>query len=162
MKTARPRRGAEALLAQRSTASLDLRLPDMTVRTAREDAQRTALAEVPVVVFTEGLDRSSRPAQDMAKSIVLKDVRSPERLLDETSLSCTGSSRIAAREAAMLNGCMVRWSPARRRSGVDDDARISSRSLPARESDMEVISATTAERDRHHREPGCHVVLMDI
>ena len=47
-----------------------------------------ALADIPVVVFTG--KELTRPEQErlktMAKSIVLKDVQSPERLLDETAL----------------------------------------------------------------------------
>src|SRR5580704_3622899 len=47
-----------------------------------------ALTDVPVVVFTGkelNADEQTR-LKAMAKSIVLKDVQSPERLLDETSL----------------------------------------------------------------------------
>src|ERR1035441_6555604 len=47
-----------------------------------------ALADVPVVVFT-GKDLNAEEQarlKAMAKSIVLKDVQSPERLLDETAL----------------------------------------------------------------------------
>jgi len=47
-----------------------------------------ALNDVPVVVFTGkelSADEESR-IKTMAKSIVLKDVQSPERLLDETAL----------------------------------------------------------------------------
>ena len=46
------------------------------------------LADVPVVVFT-GKDLNlleQTQLKKLAKSIVLKDVKSPERLLDETSL----------------------------------------------------------------------------
>ncbi len=68
---------------------LDLRLPDMTgfdvLEQIREDA---SLSDVPVVVFT---GRELSPEEDaqlhtMARSIVVKGVESPERLLDETSL----------------------------------------------------------------------------
>ena len=46
-----------------------------------------ALRDIPVVVFTgKELRRRGEPASDVAKSIVLKDVQSPERLLDETAL----------------------------------------------------------------------------
>ncbi len=68
---------------------LDLRLPDMSgfELLERLHAQRD-LARVPVVVFT-GKDLSTEEQSHlrmMAKSIVLKDVQSPERLLDETAL----------------------------------------------------------------------------
>ncbi len=85
--------GNEALDALRSQAFdcmvLDLRLPDMSGFELLADMQTDpALAELPVVVFT-GKDLTSEEQsqlRSMAKSIVLKDVQSPERLLDETSL----------------------------------------------------------------------------
>ncbi|HTO83562.1 MAG TPA: response regulator, partial [Methylomirabilota bacterium] len=68
---------------------LDLRLPDMSgfevLEHMREDA---ALCDVPVVVFT-GRELSAEEdarLHTMARSIVVKGVESPERLLDETAL----------------------------------------------------------------------------
>jgi CheY-like chemotaxis protein len=70
-------------------AVLDLRLPDMSgfevLDTIREDEQ---LRELPVVVFT---GKELSPDEDarlraIARSVVVKGVESPERLLDETSL----------------------------------------------------------------------------
>jgi CheY-like chemotaxis protein len=68
---------------------LDLRLPDMTGFELLEKVHaEPALADVPVVVFTgkELTDEEQIRLKAMAKSIVLKDVQSPERLLDETAL----------------------------------------------------------------------------
>ena len=68
---------------------LDLRLPDMSgfevLERMRADA---ALADVPVVVFTGRELSAEEDAQlhTMARSIVVKGVESPERLLDETAL----------------------------------------------------------------------------
>ena len=68
---------------------LDLRLPDMSgfevLERIREDA---SLADVPVVVFTGRELSAEEDAQlhTMARSIVVKGVESPERLLDETAL----------------------------------------------------------------------------
>ena len=68
---------------------LDLRLPDMTgfeVLDKLRDNQR--FGNVPVVVFT-GRELSAEEdahLRTLARSVVLKDVESPERLLDETSL----------------------------------------------------------------------------
>ena len=68
---------------------LDLRLPDMSgfevLERIRDDS---ALSNVPVVVFT---GRELSPEEDaqlhtMARSVVVKGVESPERLLDETAL----------------------------------------------------------------------------
>ena len=70
-------------------AVLDLRLPDMSGFDVLEQIhQLPGLAEFPVVVFT-GKDLS--PEEDarlhtLARSVVIKDVESPERLLDETAL----------------------------------------------------------------------------
>jgi CheY-like chemotaxis protein/signal transduction histidine kinase len=68
---------------------LDLRLPDMSGfdllerMNARQDAKR-----VPVVVYTgKDLDRDEQERlEQYAESIVIKGVRSPERLLDEVTL----------------------------------------------------------------------------
>src|SRR5690606_12728956 len=68
---------------------LDLRLPDMTgfdlMETLRTDS---ALCQIPIVVFTgkELAKEEERQLRAVAKSIVLKDVQSPERLFDETAL----------------------------------------------------------------------------
>jgi CheY-like chemotaxis protein len=68
---------------------LDLRLPDMSgfevLDRIRLDPD---LAEVPVVVFTGralSVEEDAR-LHDLARSVVVKGVESPERLLDETSL----------------------------------------------------------------------------
>jgi len=68
---------------------LDLKLPDMTGFELLEQLNASAEGqEVPVVVFT-GKDLS--PEEDaklhmLARSVIVKDVESPERLLDETAL----------------------------------------------------------------------------
>jgi HAMP domain-containing protein/CheY-like chemotaxis protein len=85
--------GKEALSTIREEAPdcvvLDLRLPDMSgfdlLEAIRDD---TALSDIPVVVFT---GRELSPEEDaqlhtMARSVVVKGVESPERLLDETAL----------------------------------------------------------------------------
>jgi HAMP domain-containing protein/CheY-like chemotaxis protein len=68
---------------------LDLRLPDMSgfeiLERLRDEA---AMNELPVVVFT---GKELSPDEDarlhsLARSVVIKDVESPERLLDETAL----------------------------------------------------------------------------
>ena len=68
---------------------LDLRLPDMPgFELLSQMHAKPELVDVPVVVFTGKELTPDEQAQlkTMAKSIVLKDVRSPERLLDETAL----------------------------------------------------------------------------
>jgi HAMP domain-containing protein/CheY-like chemotaxis protein/signal transduction histidine kinase len=68
---------------------LDLRLPDMTGFELLDRMQQDArLEDVPIVVFTgrELSDAEQTELKRKAKSIVLKGVQSPERLLDETAL----------------------------------------------------------------------------
>jgi CheY-like chemotaxis protein len=68
---------------------LDLRLPDMSgfdvLEQIKDDAK---LRDLPVVVFT-GRELSAEEdlqLHTLARSVVVKDVESPERLLDETAL----------------------------------------------------------------------------
>src|SRR4029079_9815793 len=85
--------GSEALTMLQDRAVdcvvLDLRLPDMTgFQLLEQIKNQPGLAELPVVVFT---GRELSPEEDaqlhtMARSIVVKGVESPERLLDETAL----------------------------------------------------------------------------
>jgi CheY-like chemotaxis protein len=85
--------GTEALSTLRETpydcAVLDLRLPDMSgfqvLEQIRDDV---TLRDLPVVVFT---GKELSPEEDarlhvLARSVVVKGVESPERLLDETAL----------------------------------------------------------------------------
>ncbi len=70
-------------------AVLDLRLPDMSGFTLLEHIQSDpTLRDLPIVVFT-GKDLSAEEEtqlRSMAKSIIIKGVQSPDRLLDETAL----------------------------------------------------------------------------
>jgi hypothetical protein len=85
--------GAEALVSMRADPPdcvvLDLRLPDMTgfdvLERMRDDEQ---LRDLPVVVFTgkELSPDEESQLHSMARSVVVKGVESPERLLDETAL----------------------------------------------------------------------------
>jgi hypothetical protein len=85
--------GAEALAAAQGQSFdcmvLDLRLPDMNGFEVLERLRDTpSLTELPVVVFT---GKELSPEEDarlrvLARSVVVKGVESPERLLDETAL----------------------------------------------------------------------------
>jgi CheY-like chemotaxis protein len=85
--------GAEALAAVSSAtfdcAVLDLRLPDMSGFEVLERLRdNPALNDLPIVVFT-GRELSSEEdarLRTLARSVVVKNVESPERLLDETAL----------------------------------------------------------------------------
>jgi len=85
--------GADALEALRTEPPdcivLDLRLPDMSGFDFLEAIRdKPEVADIPVVVFT---GRELSPEEDaqlhtIARSVVVKGVESPERLLDETAL----------------------------------------------------------------------------
>ncbi len=85
--------GAEALATVTEKpfdcAVLDLRLPDMSGFEVLERFRDTpTLSDLPVVVFT-GRELSSEEdarLHQLARSVVVKNVESPERLLDETAL----------------------------------------------------------------------------
>jgi HAMP domain-containing protein/CheY-like chemotaxis protein len=167
--------GAEALATLREhpcdCVVLDLRLPDMSgfevLDSIRNDQ---ALSNVPVVVFT-GRELSVQEdveLHSMARSIVVKGVESPERLLDETSLflhrvitalpiekqrmleKLNSSDEDLVGQTALL---------------VDDDARnIFALSSVLERRGMKVLTATTGNEavalvDSH---PDIAIVLMDI
>ena len=150
---------------------LDLRLPDMTGFELLEKFQaEPELASVPVVVFTgKDLSRDEQARlNSMAKSIVLKDVQSPERLLDETALflhlvvTDLPQSKQSMLERLHNSGEVLHG---RKVLVVDDDARnIFALTSVLENHEVEVISATNG----HHaisiikETPDIAMVLMDI
>jgi CheY-like chemotaxis protein/signal transduction histidine kinase len=165
--------GALTTLHERSCdcVVLDLRLPDMTgfevLERMREDA---ALTDVPVVVFTGRALSAEEDAQlhTMARSIVVKGVESPERLLDETALFLhrviTNLPPDKQRMLERLNssdedlvGSTVLL--------VDDDSRnIFALSSVLERRGMQVLTATTGREaiDLIEATPELAIVLMDI
>jgi CheY-like chemotaxis protein len=150
---------------------LDLRLPDMSgfdvLERIREDA---ALAEVPVVVFTGRELSAEEDAQlhTMARSIVVKGVESPERLLDETSLFL---HRIVTELPQEKQRMLDRLTSSdedlvgRKVLLVDDDARnIFALSSVLERRGMHVLTATTGREAIALLESTSDVaiVLMDI
>ncbi|MDB5753559.1 MAG: putative histidine kinase, atypical hybrid [Ramlibacter sp.] len=167
--------GEEALEALRGQqfdcVVLDLRLPDMTGFELLEQLrQDPALAAVPVVVFT-GKDLSE-DEQDrlatMSKSIVIKDVRSPERLLDETALFLHRVvTELPLAKQAMLERLhdSSEVLQGRKVLVVDDDARnIFALTSVLENHEVEVLSATNGRHaiDIIKSTPGLAMVLMDI
>ena len=150
---------------------LDLRLPDMTGFELLDKVQGEAtLRDIPIVVFT-GKDLSSEEEQRLrtvAKSVLVKDVQSPERLFDETALFL---HRVVAdlpeAKQKMLDRLHASNEMLRGRKVliVDDDARnIFALTTMLENHEMEVISATNGRQaiEIIQREPGLGVVLMDI
>jgi len=167
--------GAEALTLMSKTncdcVVLDLSLPDMSgfevlekMRTERE------LADIPVVVFT---GRQLSPEEDaklhsMARSIVVKGVESPERLLDETALFLHRVvtdlppekqrllERLHSSDEDLIGRAVLL---------VDDDARnIFALASVLERRGMNVLSATTGKEAIALIEstPDLAIVLMDI
>ena len=150
---------------------LDLTLPDMSGFDLLEKiGADPELVELPVVVYTgKELDRKeAAQLQRMAKTIVIKDARSPERLLNETALLLHRSPlRLPQRQRQMLEELHIAESmlEGRRVLIVDDDLRN--------------IFALTTVLERHHmivtfaengrdginllvNDPTIEIVLMDI
>jgi HAMP domain-containing protein/CheY-like chemotaxis protein/GAF domain-containing protein len=167
--------GSEALDILRSEAIdcvvLDLRLPDMSGFDVLEKLrQESALAEVPVVVFT---GRQLTPEEDaqlhtMARSIVVKGVESPERLLDETALFL---HRVVADLPVEKQRMLERLNSSdedlvgRTVLLVDDDARnIFALSSVLERHGMHVLTATTGREAIDHINDNGDIalVLMDI
>jgi HAMP domain-containing protein/CheY-like chemotaxis protein len=150
---------------------VDLRLPDMSGFELLERMQAdAALREVPVVVFT-GKELSSDEEARLklaAKSIVVKDVQSPERLFDETALFL---HRVVADLPAPKRQMLERLHGsndvlrARKVLVVDDDARnIFALTTVLENQEMEVVNATNGRQaiELIQLMPDLSVVLMDI
>jgi signal transduction histidine kinase/CheY-like chemotaxis protein len=167
--------GSEALQMLRDSkfdcCVVDLRLPDMTGFQLLETMQGDlALRDVPIVVFTGKELNSEEEARlkVVAKSVVVKDVQSPERLFDETALflhrvvaelpqakrelidRLHGSNDVLRNEKVLV---------------VDDDVRnIFALTSVLENHEMEVLSATNGRQAIGLIEstPDLSVVLMDI
>jgi HAMP domain-containing protein/CheY-like chemotaxis protein/signal transduction histidine kinase len=167
--------GAEALEKIQAEpldcAVLDLRLPDMTGFEVLERLRDTpALADLPVVVFT---GKELSPEEDaqlhtLARSVVVKGVESPERLLDETSLFLHRViSDLPVEKQTMLDR-LHRSDEAlikRKVLVVDDDVRnIFALSSVLERRGMTVLTAGTGREAISTLEstPDVAIVLMDI
>ena len=150
---------------------LDLRLPDMSGFEVLECMRsEPALADVPVVVFTGRELSAGEDAQlhTMARSIVVKGVESPERLLDETALFL---HRIITDLPAEKQRMLERLNSSdedlvgRTVLLVDDDSRnIFALSSALERRGMHVLTATTGREaiTLIEQTPDLAIVLMDI
>jgi CheY-like chemotaxis protein len=150
---------------------LDLRLPDMSGFDVLERIKATSsLCDIPVIVFT---GRELSPEEDaqlhtMARSVVVKGVESPERLLDETALFL---HRVFADMPSDKQRMLERLHSSdenlvtQKVLLVDDDARnIFALSSVLERRGMQVLTATTGREAIALLEetPGVAIVLMDI
>jgi CheY-like chemotaxis protein/signal transduction histidine kinase len=167
--------GADALATLRAEpydcCVVDLRLPDMSGFELLDRMQDdSTLRAVPVVVFT-GKELSNDEETRLklaAKSIVLKDVQSPERLFDETALFL---HRVVADLPDVKRHMLERLHGSnevlrhRKVLVVDDDARnIFALTTVLENQEMEVMSATNGRQaiELLQQTPEISVVLMDI
>jgi len=150
---------------------LDLRLPDMTgfeVLAQLRDTPR--LKDLPVVVFTGRDLTAEEDAQlhTLARSVVVKDVESPERLLDETALFLHRVIADLPREMQLMLDRLHRSDDAlagRKVLVVDDDVRnIFAVSSVLERRGMTVLSAGTGREaiEMIESTPDLAIVLMDI
>ena len=167
--------GEEALTVMRrepfDCVVLDLRLPDMSGFDVLERLHKeNPLSEVPVIVFTGRELSAEEDAQlhTMARSIVVKGVESPERLLDETALFLHRVvtelppekqrmlERLNSSDEDLVGSAVLL---------VDDDARnIFALSSVLERHGMHVLTATTGREaiELIEANPQLSIVLMDI
>jgi CheY-like chemotaxis protein len=150
---------------------LDLRLPDVSgfdllAKISNEDA----MTDVPVVVFTGRELTAEEDAQlhTMARSVVVKGVESPERLLDETALFLHRTiTALPPEKQRMLERLYSSDDDLVGRTVllVDDDARnIFTLSSVLERRGMNVLTATTGKEAIALLDatPEVAIVLMDI
>ncbi|HLW82518.1 MAG TPA: HAMP domain-containing protein [Candidatus Acidoferrales bacterium] len=150
---------------------LDLRLPDMSGFDVLESFRgNSSLSELPVVVFT---GKELSPEEDMrlhtlARSVVVKGVESPERLLDETALFLHRVVTDLPREKQRMLDRLHRSDEAlvgKKVLIVDDDVRnIFALSSVLERRGMTVLTAGTGREAIATLEstPDLAIVLMDI
>ncbi len=149
---------------------LDLKLPDMSGFEILEHMSRQdTMRDIPVIVFT-GRELSSDEnllIRQYARTVVVKGVESPERLLDETALFL---HRVVTELPAEKQELLSRlhdtddYLIGRKVLLVDDDARnIFALSSLLERRGMEVLTATTGlEAIETLNETDVSIVLMDI
>jgi CheY-like chemotaxis protein/HAMP domain-containing protein len=150
---------------------LDLRLPDMSGFEVLEQLRENPrLRDLPVVVFT---GRELTPEEDnqlhtLARSVVVKDVESPERLLDETALFLHRVIADLPQEKQRMLDRLHQSDDAltgRKVLVVDDDVRnIFAVSSVLERRGMQVLSAGTGREAIQIVEstPDLAIVLIDI
>jgi HAMP domain-containing protein/CheY-like chemotaxis protein/GAF domain-containing protein len=150
---------------------LDLGLSDMSGFDLLEKVKETPrLAQIPVIVYT-GKELSKKQETELrrlAETIIIKDVKSPDRLLDETALFLHRvESSLPADKRKMLEH-LHQHDPSldgRKALIVDDDIRnIFALTSVLEQHQMEVVYAENGRDGIQMLEttPGVDVVLMDV
>jgi CheY-like chemotaxis protein len=140
--------GDEALQALRAThfdcMVIDLGLPDMSGFDVLEKLKKEfGLHDLPVIVYTakELSGKEETRLRKLAESIVIKDARSPERLLAETSL--------------FLHRVSAKLSPSKRRILEEEsnaDPVLAGKKVLIIDDDVRNIFSLTSLLERHHME----------
>ncbi|XYJ12377.1 response regulator [Telluria sp. B2] len=150
---------------------LDLTLPDISgFELLDQIGTKPGLRDLPIVIYTaQELSRKEvTKLKKYAKTIVIKDARSPERLLDETALflhrshaSLPELQRRMLEEIHALDGGLA----GRKVLIVDDDLRnIFALSSLLERQQMQVLFAENGRDGIEvlEKDPGIEIVLMDI
>jgi CheY-like chemotaxis protein len=148
---------------------LDLGLPDMSGSELLERVRNSAANRtMPIIVYTarELLAEESVRLKRLADKILIKDVRSPERLLDETALFLHRNvSKLPERQRKILEGLHKGALEGKKALIVDDDIRnIFAMTSVLERFKMEVISSENGKDGIQMLidQPDVDIVLMDI
>jgi CheY-like chemotaxis protein len=148
---------------------LDLGLPDMPGTELLEQIKNSSGSRsLPVIIYTarELLKEESHKLQSLAESIVIKDARSPERLLDETAMVLHRNvSRLPERQRKMLETLHQGVLEGKKVLLVDDDIRnIFAMTSVLERFKMRVISAENGKDAIQllMDQTDVDIVLMDI
>ena len=150
---------------------LDLRLPDMDGKDLIERIQtELGLMNLPIIVYTgkELTRQEENELVQMTEAIIIKDVKSPERLLDETALFLHRSPEtLASSQRQLLD------------RSRQSDPILAGKKILIVDDDIRNIFALTSILEQHHmqavyaengfdgieqlkRQPDFDIVLMDI
>jgi CheY-like chemotaxis protein len=148
---------------------LDLGLPDMSgVGLLEEIKKQTRNRRLPVIIYTakDLLQEESAKLKQLAETIVIKDDRSPERLLDETALFLHRNvARLPDKQRKMLEYLHHGVLEGKRVLLVDDDIRnIFAMTSVLERFKMNVISAENGKEaiEKLVETGDVDIVLMDI
>ena len=148
---------------------LDLGLPDMSGAELLEQIKKSGeLRALPIIIYTarELLQEEASRLNCLAESILIKDVRSPERLLDETALVLHRNvSRLPDKQRKMLENLHQGMLEGKKVLLVDDDIRnIFAMTSVLERFKMRVVSAENGKDAIQilMDQPGIDIVLMDI
>jgi HAMP domain-containing protein/CheY-like chemotaxis protein len=173
VKTTTVSSGQEALEAIRAKRFdcmvLDLGLPDMSgIELLQQIKKETGDKPLPIVIYTarDLPEEEERKLRSLAESIVLKDARSPERLVDETALFLhRNAAKLPQKQRSMIESLYHGVLEGKKVLLVDDDVRnIFAMTSVLERFKMDVVSAENG-RDALgllDRDKEIDIVLMDI